>query len=105
MNAILFAKRDLQNCKLYCNYACCENCLKFIIQSGIKEVIYEKALVNSAHQISNTMAHPEAREASTRLIQSAIPLGFKMRNLQGIPYLEELRGARENIPNFRRYSQ
>ena len=99
MNAILFAKRDLQNCKLYCNYACCENCLKFIIQSGIKEVIYEKTFVNSKQQ-SGSMAQPERWEASTRLIQAAGKLGFSIRNINGTPYLEELRGGKEKIPNF-----
>ncbi len=101
MNAILFAKKDLQNCKLYCSYACCENCLKFIIQAWIKEVIYEKALVNSAQQAqAKSMAHPEAREASTRLIQASEKLGFSMRNINGTTYLEELRWGKENIPNF-----
>lgn len=47
MNAILFAKRDLTNCTLYCEYAPCESCLKHIIQSGIKKVVYEKLFVNS----------------------------------------------------------
>jgi hypothetical protein len=37
------------------------------------------------------MEHPETREAATRLILSAQPLGFNMKNVNGTPYLEELR--------------
>jgi hypothetical protein len=31
---------------------------------------------------------------------SAQPLGFEMRNVNGTPYLEELRWWKDNIPNF-----
>jgi deoxycytidylate deaminase len=102
MNALLFAKRDVEGCKMYVTYACCENCLKFVIQAGIKEVIYEKALLNSyATQTKDSMQHPEAFEASTRLMKAAESLGFQMRNVNGTPYLAELRGGVEHIPDFR----
>lgn len=101
MNAILFAKRDLTGCKLYCNYACCENCLKFIIQSGIKEVIYENMMVNSAFtQAEWSMSHPEAREATTRLLQASQKLWFQMRNINWTDYLDELRWSTDKIPSF-----
>ena len=87
---------------MYVSYACCENCLKFVIQAGIKEVIYDKPVVNSyANQIKDSMNHPEAFEAATRLIQAAQQLGFNIKNINGTPYLEELRGGKENIPNFK----
>lgn len=101
MNAILFAKTDLSGCTLYCNYACCENCLKFIIQSWITTVIYKQLHVNSHKNASAwSMEHPETWEAATRLILSAQSLGFQMKNVNGTPYLEELRWGKENIPNF-----
>lgn len=101
MNAILFSKTDLDWCTLYCNYACCENCLKFIIQSWIKTVIYKQLHVNSHKNASAwSMEHPETWEAATRLILSAQPLGFQMKNLDWTPYLEELRWWKDNIPNF-----
>ena len=101
MNAILFSKTDLSWCTLYCNYACCENCLKFIIQSWIKTVIYKQLHVNS-HKNANewSMEHPETWEAATRLILSAQPLWFQMKNLNGTPYLEELGWWKDKIPNF-----
>ena len=102
MNAILFSKKDLSGATLYCTYACCENCLKFIIQAGIKEVIYEKSVVNSfSNNVKGSMNSNETFEASTRLVQASQDLGFQMKNVNGTPYLEELRGGKENIPDFR----
>lgn len=101
MNAILFAKADLTWCTLYCNYACCENCLKFIIQSWIRTVIYKQLHVKSYTNANSwTMEHPEAWEAATRLILSAQSLGFQMKNLDGTSYLEELRWWKNKIPDF-----
>ncbi len=101
MNAILFSKSDLTWCTLYCNYACCENCLKFIIQSWIKKVIYKQLHVKSVVSAGNaSMERPETWEAATRLILSAQPLWFEMKNINGVSYLEELWWWKENIPNF-----
>ena len=47
-----------------------------------------------------SMEHPETREAATRLILSAQPLWFEMKNVNGTPYLEELWGWKDKIPNF-----
>jgi dCMP deaminase len=38
-NAILFASRDLWDCRLYCTFMPCTPCADVIIQAGIKEVI------------------------------------------------------------------
>ena len=41
-NAILYAKQDLTDCKIYiAGYCCCIHCASLIIQSGIKEVYYK----------------------------------------------------------------
>ena len=41
MNAILSAKgRDLTDCIMYVTYSPCNECMKAIIQSGVKKVIY-----------------------------------------------------------------
>ena len=102
MNAILFSKKNLEGCKMYVTYACCENCLKFVIQAGIKEVIYDKPVVNSyTNKAQGSMNHPETFEAVTRLIMASQPLGFSIRNVNGTPYLEELWEGKENIPNFK----
>jgi dCMP deaminase len=40
LNAIISAKRDLSGMTIYVTYSPCNECMKAIIQSGIKEVIY-----------------------------------------------------------------
>lgn len=72
MNAILFAKRDLTNCTLYCEYAPCDACLKHIIQAGIKTVYYEKIFVNSVKSDSSkSMTNDISLEALRGLLVSS----------------------------------
>lgn len=72
MNAILFAKRDLSNCTLYCEYAPCDACLKHIIQAGIKCVYYEKLFVNSVKSdASKSMMNNTTLEALRGLLVSS----------------------------------
>ncbi|UCC79955.1 MAG: dCMP deaminase family protein [Candidatus Zixiibacteriota bacterium] len=40
LNAILHAQRELSNCSLYATVFPCSECMKAIIQSGIKRVVY-----------------------------------------------------------------
>lgn len=40
LNAILSARRDLTGCTLFVTYSPCNECMKAIIQSGIKTVVY-----------------------------------------------------------------
>jgi dCMP deaminase len=39
-NALLFSKQNLYGCKIYITDAPCEECLKLILQSGIREVYF-----------------------------------------------------------------
>lgn len=41
LNAILNSTQKLQNCRIYVSLFPCHECTKAIIQSGIKEVIYD----------------------------------------------------------------
>ena len=41
MNALLHARTDLQDAKLYCNYKPCNFCSRHIRQVGIKEVMWK----------------------------------------------------------------
>ncbi|AGM26256.1 deoxycytidylate deaminase [Spiroplasma syrphidicola EA-1] len=41
LNAILSAKTNLDNCRIYTTLFPCSGCAKLIIQAGIKEVIYD----------------------------------------------------------------
>ncbi|PQP78110.1 cytidine deaminase [Spiroplasma sp. ChiS] len=41
LNAILSARTNLENCRIYTTLFPCAECTKIIIQAGIKEVIYD----------------------------------------------------------------
>ena len=46
LNAILNSTGSLKNCKIYVSLFPCHECVKAIIQSGIKEIIYEDEKYN-----------------------------------------------------------
>jgi dCMP deaminase len=81
MNALIFAQRSLKNCKVYITHNSCENCLKHLLQAGVKEIIYE---------ISNTngkMIGTQEQEAIVRMIKATKVI---YRNINGISFLEEI---------------
>ncbi|MFA5211323.1 MAG: deaminase [Patescibacteria group bacterium] len=97
MNAILFAKKDLEDCVLYTLYAPCDNCLKHIIQSGIKKIIYKNYIVESKKTNNEKyIANENTREAITRILLSRPDV--KCYNLDGKTFLEEMWG--KDIPIF-----
>jgi dCMP deaminase len=50
LNAILHAERNLDNCTLYVTVFPCSECMKAVIQSGIKQVIYLNELAGEDWQ-------------------------------------------------------
>jgi len=97
MNAILFAKRDLENCTLYTLYGPCENCLKHLMQSGIKRIVYKNSVVESkANKNAKSMSDSITDEAITRLLLSNPEV--ECCNVSGKTYLEEIWG--DEIPDF-----
>lgn len=97
MNAILFSHRNLENCILYTLYAPCDNCLKHIIQAGIKKIIYKNTVVESkSNNNPDSMTNNITNEAVTRLLLSAPSVDC--RNVNGKTYLEEIWGKK--IPKF-----
>ncbi|MBD5405677.1 hypothetical protein HDR59_03970 [bacterium] len=98
MNAIMFAKRDLEGCILYTLYGPCENCLKYILQSGIRKIIYKKPFVESkVKQIKESMTTSETDIAITRLLQ-AVPDAI-CKNINGKDYLDEIWEGKQ-MPKF-----
>ncbi len=97
MNAILFAKRNLENCTVYSLYAPCENCLKHLIQAGVKKIVYKNSVVESKiNNISKSMTNSETNEAITRMLLSS--LWIDCHNISGKSYLKEMWGNK--IPKF-----
>ncbi len=60
LNAILHAQRELPDCSLYSTVFPCSECMKAIIQSGIKRVVYLNELNgtdwNDSRKATNKMA-------------------------------------------------
>ena len=97
MNAILFSRRDLENCTLYSLYAPCENCLKHVIQAGVKKIIYKNSVVESKiNNNTKSMTNADTNEAITRLLLSTPKIDC--HNINGKSYLEEMWG--NDIPKF-----
>ena len=53
INAIFNSYQRINNSRIYCNLFPCNECVKAIIQNGIKEVIYES---DKYHEVDNTKA-------------------------------------------------
>jgi dCMP deaminase len=97
MNAILFSRKDLENCILYSLYAPCENCLKHVMQAGIRKIIYKNSVVESkVNKNEKSMTNSITNEAITRLLLSSP--GIDCHNINGKSYLKEMWG--NNIPKF-----
>lgn len=71
LNAILNATEPLQNCTIYVSLFPCNECAKAIIQSGIKEVVYE----------SDKYRDTDSAKASRRMLNSA---GVKLRQVDKV---------------------
>ena len=71
LNAILNATESLQNCTIYVSLFPCNECAKAIIQSGIKEVVYE----------SDKYRDTNSAKASRKMLNSA---GVKLRQVDEI---------------------
>lgn len=41
MNALIFSRKDVYGCKIYTTHGPCDNCLKHLLQAGIKEIYYD----------------------------------------------------------------
>ncbi|MFV0380449.1 MAG: deoxycytidylate deaminase [Anaerorhabdus sp.] len=71
LNAILNAPRSIHECKIYVSLFPCNECAKAIIQSGIKEIIYE----SDKHHASDSVI------ASKKMLKSS---GISFRQMKEV---------------------
>lgn len=71
LNAILNSTTSLKNCTIYVSLFPCNECSKAIIQSGIKDVVYE----------SDKYANTDAVKVSKRMLKSA---GVQIRQVKPV---------------------
>ena len=82
MNALIFAQCSLKGCKGYVTHISCENCMKHLLQAGIREIIYEKGDTNGG------FINEDRKKVITALIKST---GIIVRNFKtGKTFLEEI---------------
>jgi dCMP deaminase len=82
MNSLVFAQRDLKNCKMYITHGPCDNCLKHVMQTGISQIVYFDA------GIIKERGTEAQKEAIRRLLESRPDISCY--NINGKSYLEEL---------------
>ncbi len=82
MNALIFAKKDLNGATVYVTHASCENCLKHLAQAGIKRIVYEKSNTNSK------FINQERLDIIERILKAT---GIVMENVNGVPFLEDIK--------------
>lgn len=68
-NAILNATTNLKNASIYVTLFPCNECTKLIIQSGIKEIVYE----------SNKYQHTKEHQAALKMLKAA---GVSLRQIE-----------------------
>ena len=81
LNAILHAERELHDCTLYATVFPCSECMKAVIQSGIKTIVYFNDLSGDNWD--------EPKKAAMKMAELA---GIKMKKFEGdneiIDYLQ-----------------
>ena len=90
MNAVLFARQDLNGCTVYNRVATCENCLKYCLQAGIKRFVYKELRVHShSTDPKKSMTNIETDEAVVRLLAS-MPDVETLNLTNGKTYIEDI---------------
>ena len=90
MNAILFARENLQGCTVYNRVATCDNCLKHCLQAGIKRFVYKELRVNSHSTDPNkSMTNFESDEAVVRMLAS-MPEVETLNLSNGKTYIQDI---------------
>ena len=78
LNAILNANKLIEHCRLYVSLFPCNECSKAIIQSGIKEIIYESDKYKDLDQFKASKKMLEAAGVKLRQLDYEIDLNIKI---------------------------
>lgn len=93
MNAVIFARENLDGCTIYNRVATCDNCLKYCLQAGIKRFVYEELRVSShATDPAKSMTNFETDEAVVRML-AAMPEVETLNLSNGKTYIEDILDA------------
>lgn len=78
LNAILNGNKLIENCRLYVSLFPCNECSKAIIQSGIKEIIYESDKYKDLDKFKASKKMLEAAGVKLRQLEYEIDLDIKI---------------------------
>ncbi|MFW5888075.1 MAG: deoxycytidylate deaminase [Bacteriovoracia bacterium] len=81
MNALIFAEKSVVGSKAYVTHGPCDNCLKHLMQAGIKKIIYKDP------GILKQRGTVEQKDAIKRLLKSKPII---CRNIDGKDYIEDI---------------
>ena len=81
MNALIFAKCDLTGARAYMTHASCENCLKHLLQAGVREIVYKNFDTNGHFMTA------ERKDWIARLLKSTNAI---YRNINGKTFFDEI---------------
>jgi len=91
MNALIFAKQSLKDCKAFVTHGPCPNCLKHLLQAGIRTIYY-----NDAGLIRDGGTDID-KEAIKRLILSTDAIVFNVNNETS--YIDEINNKGKDDAN------
>lgn len=83
MNALLYAGREARGCQMYVTHAPCSQCLKHLLQAGVKVIRYEELTTKSKR--------PDSEVNSLRVLMEST--NCLVHNMSDQTLLEELREA------------
>lgn len=86
LNAILNAQRPVRGCTLYVSLFPCNECAKAIIQSGIRQIVYESDKYNGS----------DTNIASKRMLKAA---GVKLTKIQNTIHIDVTKTKNPEIDN------
>lgn len=90
MNALIFARQNVEGCTIYNRVATCENCLKHCLQAGIKRLVYKELRVHShSSDPKKSMTNLETDEAVIRLLAS-MPEVETLNISNGKTYIQDI---------------
>lgn len=82
MNALIFAQKSVEGGKAYVTHVSCDNCLKHLLQAGIKEIIYDKSDTNGG------FINEDRKKVIEALIKAT---GIIYRNKNGTLFLDTIK--------------
>jgi deoxycytidylate deaminase len=74
MNSLIAAKRSIRGCRVYVTHAPCPNCLRNLLQAGVKEIVYDN------FDTRGNIMDSSSRDALGRLLGS---MDIIFRNIHG----------------------